>query len=189
MAKASKSQKTARRNLLLYKAALVIISTILIVWFMPRRKTSTFLYEVNKPWGYNLLISEFQFPIYKSDVEMKSARDSVEKSFQPYFNLDTHAREKMHVHIKTKTSGMWSGKNAEAYIEHISSLVDSVCTRGLMTTADYNRLLENDNTHIRIVDNNNAVSVPLTHVFSIKSAYNYIMNADTLKYSDRKSVV
>lgn len=182
MAKASKSQKTARRNLLLYKAALVLISTIILVWFMPRSKTTTYQYEVGKPWGYNLLIAEFQFPIYKSDAEMKAAQDSVTKSFQPYFNLDTKSRNEMKKKIN-ESRGKWNGKNADSYIQHIRTLVDTVSTRGILSVVDYNKLLEQGTTHIRVVYNNNAVSVPLSKINSTRSAYNFIMGYDTLKYS------
>lgn len=183
MAKPSKSQKVARRNLLLYKTAIILLSTIVLVWFMPRSKTTSYQYEVNKPWVYNLLISEFQFPIYKTNEEMKSAQDSVAKSFQPYFNLKSNARNSILNNFKTKARKNWTGKNADMYVNHICTLVDSICQHGLLSVADYNRLVEQGTTHIRIVENNNAVSVPVSQLFSTKSAYKYIMEYDTVKYS------
>lgn len=183
MAKTSKSQKTARRNLLLYKAALVLVSTVILVWFMPRSKTTSFLYEINKPWGYNLLISEFQFPIYKTDIEMKSAQDSVAKTFQPYYNIDESARTKMQTFLKTQTKDMWAGKNADIYINHISALIDTVCNCGLLPVDELSKLHEKGYTHIRIVQGTSANSIPLDKIFSTKSAYKYIMEADTAKYS------
>jgi len=183
MAKASKSQKTARRNLLLFKAALVLISTIVIVWFMPRNSSSSYKYEVDAPWRYGLLISEYRFPIYKSDAEMKKMQDSIRRTFQPYFKVDKSITKKMKASVKNIDTKEWKVQNIQVYFDHISNLLDTVYRHGLLSMVDYNTLKEQGNTHIRIIENNVATSVPVSKVFSTRQAYEYVMHADTNKYS------
>lgn len=183
MAKASKAQKTAQRNRRLYKLALAVVSTAIIVWFMPRSSDSMYSYEVNKPWDYGLLISEFKFPIYKSDAEMKSAKDSVMRRFQPYYNIDKQVRTNMRKYLYSNTIKKWSGTNAINYINHIGALLDTVYSHGVLSVADYNKLQTNKYAGIRIVDANHATSVPVSKVFSTKTAYEYIMSAESDKYS------
>lgn len=183
MAKASKSQKTARRNLFLYKVALVVISTLVIVWFMPHNDSSAYQYDVDRPWRYGQLIAEFQFPIYKSDAEIKQEQDSVMKTFQPYYNVDRKVRTRMHNALYTKTINEWKGPNASSYIHHISALLDTVYNAGVLSVVEYNKIEELQYSHIRMVENNNAKSIPVKKLFSTRSAYEYIMSADTTKFS------
>lgn len=183
MAKASKSQKTARRNLMLYKFALVLISTLIIVWLMPRDATPSYTYEVGKPWRYGLLIADFRFPIYKSDAEIKHEQDSVLRTFEPYYNLDTRIRGKM-VNRLVTLNKLESDKNSStSYTSHISALLDSVYSAGVVSVEEYNKLIANKSKGIRIVNNTSAVSRPISKLFSTKSAYEYIMSKDSTKYS------
>lgn len=183
MAKASKSQKTARRNLFLYKVALVLISTLVITWFMPRNDSSTYQYDVDRPWRYGQLIAEFQFPIYKSDVEMKREQDSVMKTFQPYYNVDKKIRWQKRNELYTNNAKNWNGPNASSYINHISALLDTVYSAGVLSVVEYNKVAEMQYSHIRVVEKNIAKSVPFNKIFSTRSAYEYIISADTTKYS------
>ena len=43
---------------------LVVLSVVLIVWFLPRTSGPQFRYDVGKPWMYGSLIAQFDFPIY-----------------------------------------------------------------------------------------------------------------------------
>lgn len=182
MAKESKSQKTAKRNRFFYKAALAIISTIIIVWFMPHNSASQYSYEIGAPWNHGLLIANFKFPIYKSDAEMKAERDSVMKDFKPYYKLDRNTRNKMHNTLHTSTIKNWDGPNASGYINHISVLLDSVYRCGVLSVADYNKLLEDGYSHIRVIDNNTSINIAVSQLFSTKTAYSKIMSADTIRY-------
>ena len=49
---------------------LVTLTTAIIVWFLPNKPGIVFSYEPNKPWVSGTLISEFRFPIIKSDEAM-----------------------------------------------------------------------------------------------------------------------
>lgn len=58
-----------------------------IVWFLPRENETQWDVEIGKPWPYNKLMAPFEFPIYKSDVQIQHERDSLMKTYQPYFEL------------------------------------------------------------------------------------------------------
>ena len=69
--------------------ALIVIGTIaLIVWAMPRDKETNFKVERGKPWRYADFTAPFDFPIYKSDELIKKERDSLTKTFEPYYNYN-----------------------------------------------------------------------------------------------------
>ena len=66
-----------------------IVAAILMVYIFPRQGKFQFEYEHGKPWRHATLIAPFDFPIYKSQAELKSERENLLINFRPYFSLDT----------------------------------------------------------------------------------------------------
>ena len=70
------------------------------------------------------------------------------------------------------------------YVHHIAALLDTIYKRGVLSTDDYSQVKDVEHhKNIRIVDDNVATSVSLNRVFSLSSAYKYIMGEDTTKFS------
>lgn len=184
MAKKNKSQKSSYKSNLLYKISLVVISTFIIVWFMPRNDAFQFAYEVSRPWQYGELIAKKTFPVYKSAEELQAEKEKALKDFRPYYKLDKSVRNVMRAKIADDEIIKKShAPNAEMYIAHIKALLDTVYSRGVLTVVDYNHLIEEGYNSIRILDKNTSVTVPASKVFSTKTAYQYIMAADSTRYS------
>ena len=81
---------TKGRNLksVLSLGGFVLVSLLVIVWFLPRNNKSQLRYDVGKPWMYGSLIAKFDFPVYKSDEVIREEKDSLLALFQPYYNYD-----------------------------------------------------------------------------------------------------
>ena len=69
----------------LIRTALIVATTAIIVWLMPRKTQTSFNIEKGKPWAYNELDAPFDFPIYESDEAVKAERDSLMKHYEPYY--------------------------------------------------------------------------------------------------------
>lgn len=65
----------------------VVVVTVLS---FPRYNTS-FRYHVEqgKPWGYEAVTAEFDFPIYKTEMQLAAERKQLMADFAPYFVRDT----------------------------------------------------------------------------------------------------
>jgi len=181
--KPSKQQKRDTLNQLFVKIALVVVSTLLIVYFMPRGDKFSYDYSVDKPWRYGQLIATFKFPIYKDDAVIRHEQDSVLRKFRPYYNLDEHVGSSMIQLLKTEKQENWRFPNATSYVRHISALLDTIYNRGVLSAEDYAEMRDDATEGIRIVKGNEAVFVPTSHLFTTRSAYEYIMHADTINYS------
>ncbi len=72
-----------------------VVAVGFITYLLP--KTSKFGYEYIRgmPWKHSVLIAQFDFPIYKTQEELKSETDSLLQNFRPYFTKDTAVFEKM----------------------------------------------------------------------------------------------
>ena len=77
------------RQRTIIETLLVISCIALIIYFMPRDTKFNYYFSLNTPWGYGQLMSDFDFPIYKSKDMLQAEHDSLRKSFQPYFDMDT----------------------------------------------------------------------------------------------------
>lgn len=168
---------------LLMKIALVVLSTALIVYFMPRGDEFGYSYTIDSPWNYGPLIAKSKFPIIKNDSIMKAERDSVMYKFQPYYNLRKEVRDSLIKKLYDDSAKGWNGPNATMYVHHIAALLDTVYRHGVMSTADYDLMKEEKHSSIRIVDKFQASSTKLKSVFSTHQAYEYIMGDQPDKFS------
>jgi membrane-associated HD superfamily phosphohydrolase len=78
----------------IYRVLAFIVAIAIVTYLLP--KTAKFKYEYTKgiPWMHKTLIAPFDFPIYKSQEELKHEKDSLLSSFRPYFVLDTSVETK-----------------------------------------------------------------------------------------------
>ena len=80
----------------LTKIALVIISTVILVWVLPKKQNTTieFDYKEGTPWKGGTVIAKFNFHIYKSDSLYNIEKQQVLKYFQPYYQVDKTVAQK-----------------------------------------------------------------------------------------------
>ncbi len=182
--KSSIQQKRTFMTRFMMKVVLVVISTALIVYFMPRGDEFGYKYELDRPWNYGLLIANTKFPILKNDSLIHQEKETMMRSFQPYYNYNKAVRDTMMNRLYNYAAKEWQGQNSTLYVHHIAVLLDTIYQRGVLSGEDYARLKDKEHhKNIRVVRNNEAVSVPLSRVFSLRSAYDYIIAEDTAKYS------
>ena len=64
----------------IFLQAAVLVGTIaLLVWFLPHDRFK-YRYEEGRPWPYSQIISEFEFPILKSEEQLANERDSIHRT-------------------------------------------------------------------------------------------------------------
>lgn len=180
--KQTKQQKRESLSKLLIKVALVVVSTMMIVYFMPRGDEFSYEYQEGKPWRYGQLIATFKFPIYKDEAVIKHEQDSVMHLFQPYYNMKEDVAKSMQRTLWDTNLKNWKFSGANKVVRHISIMLDSVYRRGIMSTDDYAHIIDNGQSHIRVVNGNEAKSVSVATIFTTRSAYEFIMHADTVQY-------
>lgn len=69
-----------------FRLGIFVVLAALIVLMFPRySNTFRYHFEVGKPWGYNLLTADFDFPIYKTDEQMKREQNQLLSTFTPSY--------------------------------------------------------------------------------------------------------
>ena len=65
-----------------------VVTALLIAYFFPREGKFRYQFYEGKPWRYGLLTAPSDFPIYKTDDEVKAEKDSVLRKFEPYYRMN-----------------------------------------------------------------------------------------------------
>lgn len=69
------------------------LTVMLITLYLFPRHTTSFQYhaEVGKPWGYDALVADCDFPIYKTDRELEADREAALRLLTPCYQHDDHS--------------------------------------------------------------------------------------------------
>ena len=62
-----------------------IFTLVIVVWMMPRNVKFKFEYQKLRPWQHETLYAPFNFPIYKTDDEIKKEKEEALKNIEPIF--------------------------------------------------------------------------------------------------------
>ena len=150
-----------------------LLAGMVIVYFMPHEHGFSYDYSEGKPWKYTQLIAEYNFPIYKSDSQLRHERDSVLRKVKPFFNIDEEMeRSQLHKFI-TELNGKADVPDRHLVRAYVPKLLVEVYGRGIVSQASYNAVVEGAE-EISVVSNSVAVSEDARLVFSPRMAYEYI---------------
>lgn len=155
---------------ILIRAAIIIGTVAVIVWVMPRDSQNYFIVEQGKPWKYVDFRAPFDFPIYKSDADIKHERDSLMKLYEPYYNLNTETEGEM---VRKFVSDFSKGIPGlpDDYISIIANRLRRVYERGIISSNDFDKLSKDTARQIQIVNGKQAISVKVRSLYSTKMAY------------------
>lgn len=78
----------------IFKILSVVALLVIVMISFPRHTTSFQYYaEVGRPWGYESLTAEYDFPIYKTQEQLDADYKQVLRDFTPYFTFVGAERE------------------------------------------------------------------------------------------------
>jgi len=154
-----------------------IIATVLIVLLFPKGSAFRYVFVEGKPWQYGLLTAPFDFPIHKSPEQLKAEQDSVEQRFIPYFQslsgVYTQQQGRFDADYAHYSREYWN----VAYKNYINQMLREIYASGIVSNLDYNFLRSNHHDVFRILrENHKAVIHSTNDVFTIKSAYSWILD-------------
>ena len=169
---------------LLYKCLIFIVTVSIITYFMPKESKFNYEFAIKTPWKYGLLQASFDFPIHKSEEQLQREQDSIRTFYQPYFNVDKNVEKNMLTKLREDYNrSMRYSLPGLDYLRHIERTLKLIYERGVMSVQDA-RILEEDSIQsIKLVDKNMATNQNTDQLFTVKGAYEYLLNADTLRYN------
>lgn len=176
------TEKKAKYKGLLTLVLSLIAAVFLLVYFLPRETKFGYEYEMGRPWRYNSLIASFDFPIYKSPEEVAEVRDSVLKTFRPYYIRNNSVADEQIAAFRMDFMHGDYPNVPPQYLSHVERMLKSVYKTGVLTSDDISRLIKSQISSIQILEGTEAIQHSLSEFYSRRSAYEHIVSADTSRY-------
>ena len=164
---------------ILIRTGIVLVTTAIIVWLMPRNSSTNFKIERGKPWIYTELSAPFDFPIYKSDDVVKAERDSLMRQYEPYYIMNNDVVGKqIRQFYKDYSDGIPELTND--YLSIVANRLRALYGKGIMNNSDFSRLQQDSSRMVRVISGKDAVSTPINSLYSVVSAYEQLFQDEAL---------
>ncbi|MCD8251646.1 MAG: HDIG domain-containing protein [Phocaeicola dorei] len=179
------SERFSYKNLI-YKSLIFIATVSVIVYFLPNEGKFNYQFDINKPWKYGLLQASFDFPIYKNDLQVQKEQDSILADYQPYFQIDKEAEKNVLSKLREDyNKTLRHSLPGTDYVRYIERTLKALYEDGIIAGNDLKRMEEDSIIAIRLVDKNVATSRFIDQLYTVKEAYEYLLNADTAHYKKK----
>jgi len=179
------NQRFSYKNLI-YKSLIFIATVSVIVYFLPNEGKFNYQFDINKPWKYGLLQASFDFPIYKNDIQVQKEQDSILADYQPYFQIDKEAEKNVLSKLREDyNKTLRHSLPGTDYVRYIERTLKALYEDGIIAGNDLKRMEEDSIIAIRLGDKNVAKSRFIDQLYTVKEAYEYLLNADTTHYKKK----
>jgi len=92
----------------IFKVLLFLVTLFVIVYFFPRQINFKYEYSKGKPWLEETIITPFDFPILKSEEELKREIEEVKNENKPVFVLKQDVFENVGVKFVQDFEEKWA---------------------------------------------------------------------------------
>ncbi|HJX70558.1 MAG TPA: HDIG domain-containing protein [Bacteroidales bacterium] len=174
------------------------LATLLIANLFPKQGKFRFEFQKGRPWMHEDLQAPFDFPIYRSQLELAREKDSVLSDFKPYYNYEEAVFSEQGKRFREVFGSMWREyslsefripneqiyfnnsrykelRNLELYFEeYILNQLDQVYQKGIIDISANEYISPGGLSAVMVVRKNIAEQVIIDAIFTPKSAYEYM---------------
>ncbi|MDH6533657.1 HDIG domain-containing protein [Parabacteroides sp. 52] len=153
-----------------------IVAAILISYFFPREGKFRYQFFEGKPWRYELLTAPSDFPIYKTDEEVKTEKDSVQNQFEPYYRMDLTISSTEIEKLRANYTPSMRSRVDPAYMQYIEKALVQLYKNGMISPEQLDELKKENQERINLMENNISQSRYVSDFFTVRTAYEFILN-------------
>ena len=170
-------RKRTRMKTKVFIPLVFVIAILLITYIFPRQSSFKYNFSEGRPWQYGLLTAPFDFPIYKPDSQLKAEQDSILEFYEPYFEvneeveLNSIANFDADVNLDSKLADL-----SPEYKLYIRKSLNEIYATGVMRAVDYDKIKNSKTGAFRLRKGNIAESREIESFYTIRSAYEKILN-------------
>ncbi len=163
----------------IFRAFYFIIAIATIVSFLPREGRFKYEFQKGKPWMHNDMVAPFDFPIYKTDSELITERNTILINLKPYFRIDSTAiglaiEEFRNDFLSEKRRANLDGKTQKQTTDSLELKIEEyirfIHLKGVIKPDDLIELRERLNSGITIIVNNIAYNKSTDDFYTVSQA-------------------
>ncbi|MGL5787243.1 MAG: HD family phosphohydrolase [Bacteroidales bacterium] len=152
-----------------------LLAIILILYVFPREGKFRYEFAEGKPWHYGLLTASYDFPIYKTDAQIKKEQDSILKYYQPYYQMEDSVSIRQLSKLKTDFNSFLFAKASPLYYNYLETELKKIYTNGILLTQTKDQLLKEGVSSLMLIKNSTGRPVSLNQILSVKEAYEQVI--------------
>lgn len=181
-----------------FTIAIFGFAVAIVAFTLPRERSFRYEFHKGTPWPYETYQARFDFPIYKTEAELTTERDSALKTVNLYFTYDRYQfAEKVNL-FKENFDKLWIDYSIEEfkittlkkyqensrystmrdlqqeYHNYIYDVLDKIYQKGIVEYPETNLLDINKINTVTVVRGNIAEEKDIKSMFSLKQAYEYL---------------
>lgn len=182
-----KTKSKYRIKTRVYIPLLFILATLLITYVFPRQGRFKYSFSEGRPWRHGLLTAPFDFSIFKSPEQLKQDQDSILIFYEPYYKIDQEAQTEAianfdaDANLDPKLSEM-----PRSYIGYIRNKLQDIYSKGIINSSEKDKLKANNKSTVRLRKDKEAKTREVQSFYTIKSAYETIINEAPPPLTDRQ---
>lgn len=148
-----------------------LAAVALMFYLRPGNDENRYIYEINRPWNYNLLTAPFDIPVHHDTVTSVAIRDSLEAGFEPVYARDAARESQILAKSATRLLQINTPVSAAQRSQLLAKL-RNVYQTGIVDKEDLPKRPDGSPvTSIRILTDDEAVSHPVTDFLTPREAY------------------
>lgn len=119
-------------------------------------------------------------------MQVQKEQDSILATYQPYFHIEKNVEKNMIEKLREDyNKTLRHSLPSTDYVRYIERMLKELYRNGIIAGNDLTRMEEDSITAIRTVEQNTATSRLVEQLYTVKDAYEYLLNADTTHYKKK----
>jgi len=153
------------------QAGLFILSTLVMLFFLPSEDEHEYTYVANRPWSYSLLTAPFDIPIHLDSISAQQVKDSIDARFEPAFTRDLSVEKSMISDFASRLNGSDVSGISPGERNLLVSKVRSIYDDGIVSPETYTAIREGKLPAVRFIHENVAITMKTGKFLSSRMAY------------------
>lgn len=150
----------------------LLLATFIIVWLLPRHSASTYIYQINRPWNYQLLTAPFDIPIRPDSITAQAAIDSINRTFIPVYKRMTSVDDAVRTRL-ARSLGEVDDVNSSTR-SRLTQKVREVYADGIVDEEVYNDISQGRLPAVRVASGNVLTKKSTDRLRSPRRAYEWL---------------
>ena len=169
-----------------FKYFFILITLIIIGALYPNRTYFNYEFQQGTKWEYETLKAPFNFPIIRTEEEIKNEKDAIKNNFIPRFNMDSHFEEEILNYIDNISLDSFSETDISRFKNFLKKEITKLYSKGIVSSDDYKKI---KNKGLIVNIKNKAVKKDFSTIYTPEKAKEYLIEKTGMFFPDLVFIV
>lgn len=156
----------------LIRVATFIVVALVVSFLIPIKRSSRYQYVLEKPWQGELLTAPYEFPIYKSEEQLKREQDSIRKEQLPIYRYQKDVGLLILEELKNDYTTRLSATIPSEYFAYAYDLLSKAYEDGIISINDQKALRSEEKLEVLLLnDEHEQERIPSTRLRTLKEVH------------------